>query len=158
MSEGQQEPVPKWESQCQCQNCGFLKKEPVEWGFNPYCHGFGNHIQGVEIPHVVFMWIKRYGCASHSSTPSPETCAYPEGCRSPVDCPETRKARQEERERLLGEAIEKLWHMPIYPEENPKERIQEMLESLRECGYSDEVLVAEIPLWRDARARGGWQR
>lgn len=72
----QREHPPKWESQEQCENCDFLKKESVEWGFNPFCHGFGNHVQGAKIPHEVFMWIKRYGCASHTRTrphtPAPE--------------------------------------------------------------------------------------
>jgi hypothetical protein len=50
--------------QQRCETCKYLEKEFVDWGFDPYCHGFGNHIQGAKIALDIWEWIKRYGCAS----------------------------------------------------------------------------------------------
>jgi hypothetical protein len=43
-----------------CETCKFLTKEPVEWGFDPYCH--------ISVPIKLdnWEWVKRWGCASHS--------------------------------------------------------------------------------------------
>jgi hypothetical protein len=38
---------------------------------------------------------------SSASEPVPERCEFPEDCRRPADCPETRIARQQEREKAL---------------------------------------------------------
>jgi hypothetical protein len=44
---------------------------------------------------------------THSAAePVQEKCEYPEDCRRPADCPETRIARQQEREKVLDELAE----------------------------------------------------
>ena len=47
-------------NQYRCETCEFLIKEPVDWGFDPYCH--------ISVPIKLdnWEWVKRWGCASHS--------------------------------------------------------------------------------------------
>ena len=49
--------------QC-CDYCKWLVKEPAQWGFEPFCFGRGNHIQGHRIPMKAWIWIMSYGCAT----------------------------------------------------------------------------------------------
>ena len=47
-------------NQYRCETCEFLTKEPVDWGFDPYCH--------ISVPIKLdnWEWVRRWGCASHS--------------------------------------------------------------------------------------------
>jgi len=47
-------------NQYRCETCKFLTKEPVDWGFDPYCH--------ISVPIKLdnWEWVRRWGCASHS--------------------------------------------------------------------------------------------
>ena len=47
-------------NQYRCETCKFLIKDPVDWGFDPYCH--------ISVPIKLdnWEWVKRWGCASHS--------------------------------------------------------------------------------------------
>jgi hypothetical protein len=68
-------------NQYRCETCKHLEKDFVDWGFDPYCHGFGNHIQGAKISLEIWEWIKRYGCASHSDFQSERDMVLDKLCK-----------------------------------------------------------------------------
>jgi hypothetical protein len=51
------EPVMKYPHPKRCELCDILVKEPVDWGFEPYC--FMKFI-----PLDVWQWIQTHGCDS----------------------------------------------------------------------------------------------
>lgn len=112
-----------YQSEFRCENgCKFLEKDPVDWGFDPYCHGFGNHVQGAKINLQIWEWVKRYGCASHSSAEQQE---WQKASLKDIEKFNEQEIRHDEREKVLhdiqhviaeycGDGIHKGWVL-AYP-------------------------------------------